>query len=197
MAPTLSSIGDTMDEKRVKDLMVPLDDYGLVDENASLLEAILTLEDAQKKRDPNRQPFRAVLVVDKNRKVIGKLGQLAFLKALEPRRNILGDLSRLSDAGVSDQIISTVMEHYRFFQDKLSDLCHRAKDIKVKEVMHPIAESIDESTSLCEAIFQIIMWNTLSALVTRDGKVVGLLLISDLYQEIADYMKYLSLDNQE
>lgn len=181
-----------MDEKCVKDLMVPLDRYGLVSQDATLLEAIQTLQEAQKKRDRNRQPFRAVLIFDGNKKVIGKLGEFAFLKALEPKRTILGDVSKLSSAGVSEQIISTVMDHYDFFQDKLSNLCFRARNIKVRDVMHPITESIDENTLLCEAITKIIMWDTLSVIVTREGEIIGLLRISDICQEIAEHMEALS-----
>lgn len=186
-----------MNEKRVKDLMVPLDHYGLVSQDDTLLDAVLKLEEAQKKRDRRRQPFRAVLVVDDKGKVIGKLGQLAFLKALEPQRNVLGDMSKLANAGVSEQFISSVMSHYRFFQEDLTSLCNRARNIKVKEVMHPVAESIDENASMGEAISKIIMWQTLSVLVTRGKEVIGLLRLSDLCQEVAEYMKFLSTQNIE
>ncbi len=189
--------GEIMDKKRVKDLMVPLDRYGLVSQDATLLEAIQVLQKAQEKRDRGRQPFRAVLVIDENKKVIGKLGELAFLKALEPKRNALGDVSKLSSAGVSDQIISTVMSHYQFFQDKLSNLCYGARGTKVKDVMHPVTENIDENATLCEAITKIIMWDTLSVLVSRKGEIVGLLRISDICQEVAEQMKALSLENND
>jgi len=186
-----------MNEKRVKDLMVPLDRYGLVSQDATLFEAIQVLQEAQKKRDRRRQPFRAVLIIDENKKVVGKLGELAFLKALEPKRNVLGDISKLSSAGVSEQVINTVLSHYQFFQDKLSNLCFQARDIKVKDVMHPITESIDENAPLCEAISKIIMWNTLSVLVTRKNEIAGLLRISDICQEVAEQMKTLSSDNND
>ncbi len=186
-----------MDEKRVKDLMVPLDKYGLVSQDATLLEAVMVLQEAQKKRDRSHQPFRAVLIIDDNKNVVGKLGELAFLKALEPKRNVLGDVNKLSRAGVSEQVITTVLSHYQFFQDKLSNLCFRARDIKVKDVMHPMTESIDEDETLCEAISKIIMWDTLSALVTRKGKIIGLLRISDICQEVAEQMKALSLESNE
>ena len=186
-----------MNEKLVKDMMVPLDRYGLVSQEATLFEAILILQEAQKKRDRSRQPFRAVLIIDNNKKVIGKLGELAFLKALEPKHGLLGDVNKLTNAGVSEQYINTIMSHYKFFQDKLSNLCYRARDIKVKDVMHPITESIDENTILCEAISKLILWDTLSVLVTRAGEIVGLLRISDICQEVAEQMKALSQENND
>ncbi len=178
--------------KSVKELMVPRDKYAVVPQEATLLETVLAIEEAQKRRDRRRQPFRGVLVADENDKIIGKFGQLAFLKALQPHRDFLHDTSKLASAGVSEQMMSSVMDHSQFFHDDLSDLCLRASNLKVKDVMHPISESIDVSTSLGEAIAKIIQWECLSVLVTQESRVVGLLLLSDLCQEIAECMKDLS-----
>ncbi|MBU0518517.1 CBS domain-containing protein, partial [bacterium] len=82
-----------MSEARwVKDVMLPLDDYALVPEDASMVDAYCALEEAQKRLPPGRQASRAVLVVDKSGKIIGKVGQLAFLKALEPKYDKVGDV---------------------------------------------------------------------------------------------------------
>jgi len=63
----------------VKDLMLPLDDYAVVQEDATLIEAYCALVEARKKLPPDRPPSRAVLVTDKKGKIVGKVGQLAFL----------------------------------------------------------------------------------------------------------------------
>ncbi len=81
-----------MEVKKVKDIMLPLDEYAIVSENATLYDAFKALKDSQDKLDPGRQPHRAVLVVNKKNKVLGKVGHLAFLKALEPKYDQLGDL---------------------------------------------------------------------------------------------------------
>ncbi|MFH1373086.1 MAG: CBS domain-containing protein [bacterium] len=181
-----------MEIRSVKELMVPRDQYAVVSQEATLLEAILIMEEAQKRRDRRWQPFRSVLVADENDKIVGKLGQLAFLKALQPQRGVLRDTNKLASAGVSEQMMTSMMDHSRFFQDNLSDLCLRAANGKVKDVMHPVSESIDENTLLGEAISKIIQWECLSVLVTRGTEVVGLLRLSDLCLEIAEYMKDLS-----
>nr|MBN2277311.1 CBS domain-containing protein [candidate division Zixibacteria bacterium] len=182
-----------MDTKRVKDLMVPLNEYATVSEDTTLLETIGKFEEAQRKRDRRRQPFRAVLVLDKEGRVVGKLGQLAFLKALEPERTVLGDMGKLAVAGVSAEFINSMMSHFRFFQDNLTDLCSRARYLKVKDVMHPVTECIDENASMGEAITKMVAWQTLSILVCRgqNREVVGLLRLSDLCQEVAEFMKSL------
>jgi predicted transcriptional regulator len=178
-----------MDPKRVKDLMVPLDEYAVVSRDATLLEAVRALEKAQKAIPAGRQPHRAVLVLDENGRIVGKVGQLAVLRALEPRYNVVGDLESLARAGVSDQFVSSMMEHYRFFQDHLTGLCSRAATRSVREVMVPATESVDENVLLSEAIHRVIMWQSLSVLVTRGTDVVGVLRLSDLFDEITAQME--------
>jgi hypothetical protein len=178
-----------MNDKTVKDLMVPLDEYPHVRENTTLLDAALALDKAQRNLPAGRQPYRAVLVVGQDDQVIGKIGQLMFLRALEPRYGVLGDLEKLSRAGVSTELITSMMDHYRLFQDNLSDLCRRAGSMKVADVMHPVAESIDEGAPLSEGIHQLVIGQTLSILVRRNGRITGLLRLSDLFDAIVEHMK--------
>jgi CBS domain-containing protein len=181
-----------VDTKKVKDLMVPLEEYAVVNKDATLLDAVLALDKALMKLKPGRQKHRAVLVVDDQGKVVGKIGHLAFLKALEPKYNVLGDLRALSRVGVSQEFINSMMQNYQLFQDNLSDLCRRAASLKASDVMHPVSESIDENASLAEGIHRLVMYQSLSMLVTRREKAVGLLRISDLFEELTSEMKKIS-----
>jgi len=55
----------------VEDLMVPIEEYVTVNEDATLYEAVKTLEKAQEELDRKRYHYlhRAILVLDKNGKV--------------------------------------------------------------------------------------------------------------------------------
>ena len=180
-----------MSAKQVADLMVPLDEYPVAPLGVTLLDAIKALNEAQRQAPRGRSPYRAVLVVDENRKVVGKVGQLAFLQALEPKYSVLGDLEKLNVAGLSPEFIAATMQHYRLFEDSLSDVCLRGRALKVDEVMTPIAESVAEDESLLAAIHKIVMWQRQSLLVTRDDVPVGLLRLTDLCDEVARQMKEL------
>jgi CBS domain containing-hemolysin-like protein len=178
-----------MDDRRVKDVMVSLSEYPVVSEYATLGEAVLALEMAQRRLPAGRQPYRAVLVVDEKKRVVGKIGQLSFLRALEPRYGVMGNLDSLFAAGVSEELVASMMEHYRFFEEKLSDLCSRSSRLLAKDVMRPVTQSIDENATLREAIHRIVMWQTLSILVTRGSEVVGLVRLSELFDAIAAQLK--------
>jgi CBS domain-containing protein len=169
--------------------MVPLEEYAVVGPNASLLDAVLALERAQRTVTPGRQPHRAVLVVDRRGKVVGKLGHLGFLKALEPRYNAMGDLKTLSRVGLSTEFISSMMGHMSLWTDSFEDLCQRARSTRVEDVMRPVTESISENAPLPEALHQIIVCQSLSLLVTQGSDVVGILRLSDLFTAVTQAIR--------
>ena len=65
-----------MKSMKVKDLMVPLDEYATVSEEATLYEAVLALEEAQEKFDSLPYKHRAILVYNKKKRIVGKISQL-------------------------------------------------------------------------------------------------------------------------
>ncbi|MDP8240588.1 MAG: CBS domain-containing protein [Candidatus Hatepunaea meridiana] len=178
-----------MAEKTAKELMLPISEYAVISEDATLLDALKALDQAQVNLLPDRQPHRAVLITNKDGKIIGKLGHLGFLKALEPKYSVLGDVEHLAKSGLSSEFINSMMSNYRFWSESKSDICSRACNMKIKQVMHAVEESIDENSSLPEIIHQMVMWQTLSILVTRNKEVVGILRLSDLFTEVADIIK--------
>ena len=177
-----------MDKKLVKDLMLPLSDYTVVSCETTLKEALRALMDAQPQLLTGKAPHRAVLVADPKGKIVGKLGQHGFLEALEPKYKGLGDIERLSQVGLSEEFVNTIMDNFRFWQGNLQDVCRRADVIRIEQVMKPTDVSIDENASLTEAIHLFVMAQALSILVTRQEEVVGILRLSDLFVEVAGFV---------
>jgi len=56
----------------------------------------------------------------------------------------------------------------------------------VTEILHPVSENIDENSPLAEAVHKIVMWQTLSLLVTREGEPMGIRRPSDLFAEVSN-----------
>jgi CBS domain-containing protein len=163
--------------------MVPLSEYAVVPMSANLADAVRALDASQRHVGPDRQPHRAVLVVDDRGRVIGKIGQWALLKALEPRYQHLRDDDTLARAGVSHQQLSSLLEHAKFFQSNLDDLCQQAASVNVTLIMNQVAEAVDADTSLGEAMHRLIVAQALSLLVTGKQEVIGVLRLSDLADE--------------
>lgn len=177
----------------VKDLMVPLDQYATVRDDASLYEAVKALEKAQK--DFNRERYqylhRAILVYDKNKIIIGKISQLDVLKALEPRYRDIGDLSAISRAGLSVEFIRSIMSRYDLYQGSFTEACMTASDLRVKDIMYTPGsdEYVEENESLGNALHHFIMGHHQSLLVTRNKNIVGILRLTDVFNEVFQRME--------
>ncbi len=175
----------------VKNLMVPLSDYATVSEDATLHDAVLALEAAQKSVDPGREKHCAILVCDRSGRVIGKLSRWSILRGIEPRYKHIGELKETSRFGFSPEFIKSMLTNYGLFRTALEDLCKKAAEMNVKEMMQTLAEGeyVDEDATLDQAIHQLVMGNLASLLVTRGGEIVGILRLSDVFNEICERVK--------
>lgn len=173
-----------METKRIKDIMIPIENYASVHQDSSMYDALMAIRKSQEKLSSDMQPIRAVLVVDDNNNIVGKMGHAAFLRALEPKYNKIIDFEKLTRAGVSAAFISSMTDNLRLWQDDFVTICKQAGTIKVKNVMSPVSESIDENASITEAIHQIIVLQLLSLLVNSGSNIVGIVRLSDLFHEV-------------
>ena len=182
-----------METITVKDLMVPLEEYATVSEEASLLEAVLALEKAQEELDRTRYLYlhRAVLVFNKENQIVGKISQLDVLKALEPKYKEVGDLQSLSRAGFSPEFLKSMMDQQKLWTPPLRDMCSKAAKVNVRDFMYTPTEReyVDEDVSLEEAIHMLVMGHHHSLLVTRDGKIIGILRLTDVFVAIFDLIQ--------
>ena len=78
-------------------------------------------------------------------------------------------------------------------------MCTKAANIKVKDFMHTPTEGeyVEEKTSLCDAIHQFVMGHHQSLLVTRDGVIVGILRLTDVFKEVFQMIKICTIPSDE
>lgn len=177
----------------VKDLMVPLSEYATVTEDATLYEAVLSLEEAQENFEDKhtRYRHRAILMLDKGGNVLGKLSQLDVLRALEPKYQDMIQGRGSQRFGFTKQFMQSMLEDYSLFTSPLDDICRKAGEQPVKKFMHTPTEGeyVSEDASLEVAIHQLIMGQHQSLLVTRDEKIVGILRLTDVFAAVFHKMK--------
>ncbi|MFH1052298.1 MAG: CBS domain-containing protein [bacterium] len=176
-----------MKNKKVKDIMIPVEKYAIVEDDTSMLDAINVLRESQEKVPQGSEPYKAVLVRNKEGKIVGKVGQLGFLKGLEPKYDSVFDMDKLTRANLSSDFIQSLMVQFSLWDDS-NELCKIAGKIKVKDIMQSSVENIDENETLSVAIHKIIMWGSLSILVTSGSEVVGILRLSDIFKELENYI---------
>ncbi len=176
----------------VKDLMVPLSEYAVVFEDATLSEALDVLEKAQEQFDKSRYRHRAILVSEKKTgKVIGKISQLDVIRSLEPKYDLFMEEKSfphtgMSHFGFSQKFMQGILDQYQLWYEPLKDIYGKAGRQKVTKIMHTPTpgEYVKEDANLGEAIHLLIMGHHQSLLVTRKQEIVGILRLTDVFKEI-------------
>jgi hypothetical protein len=181
----------TVTDFLVKELMVPLSEYATVLEGSNLFDAVLALEKAQEEFDHTKYKHRGVLILDKNRRVIGKLGQLDVLRALEPKEEGQGDIDELNRFGFSSNFVHKLRKQRRLKATPLKDLCSKASKLRVEDFMQTPSEGefIEQEASLEMAVMQLVMGRHISLLVTRDTQIIGILRMTDVFAAVFHAMK--------
>ncbi|MBN2123900.1 MAG: CBS domain-containing protein [Deltaproteobacteria bacterium] len=176
---------------KVKEMMVPLAEYATVSEDATLFEAVMALEEAQKTFAQDRYRHRAVLVFDGNNRIVGKLSQLDVIRGLEEGYNKIGDLKGISHTGFSPEFIKSLIQSYELWQKPMDDICRSAVRVKVRDIMYTPTEGefVEADAFLDEAIHQLVMGRHQSLLVTGESGIVGILRLTDVFTEICNTMK--------
>jgi CBS domain-containing protein len=175
----------------VKELMVPLSEYATVSEDATLIDAVVALEKAQKEFDQTRYRHRAILVLDKNNHIVGKLSQHDVIKALEPNYRKVEELKSMDRFGLSPELLKSMLEQYRLWDRPLESICQTAANQKVKEIMYSPSEReyIAEDASMDEAIHRLVIGQHQSLLVTRGPDISGILRLTDVFVLVSRTMK--------
>jgi len=172
-----------------RDIMIPLDHYAVVDEDATMVEALHALERAQHLVPPGKHAHRAVLVRGAGGAIIGKLGHHSFLAGLEPRYLAMGDASAFSRKGYTKEYLRSMMEQVSLWQSDFATYVQRAMTTTVAEVMHPLEEHVDVDAPIGEVIHKLLMYSALSLVVTADGQPVGMVRLADLFTVVAKNIK--------
>ena len=177
-----------MENKLAKDLMVPLSEYATVSEDATLREAVAALKQSQEDFDQAKYRHRAILILNKNHEIVGKVNFISILKALEPKYDGMFSDRGPAHLGFTRKYQKKMFESLKLWQDPLDQVCRKAAEIRVKTFMYIPKESemIESDAPLGEAIHQLVLGHHQSLLVTQDKKVVGVLRLADAVQVVSD-----------
>ncbi len=183
-----------MEITAARKLMILIQEYATVTEEATLKDAVDALENSIKQLDRKQyeHPHRAVLVLDKKNAVVGKISQLDILKALEPKYKGIADMTgRLALSGFSAQFLESMMNSHNLWVHPLMDICSRAAKVRVQDFMRFPSEGefVDGNASLEKAMHMMVMGQHHSLLVTKNKDIIGILRLTDVFSYISDLVK--------
>ncbi len=187
-----------MKEMTVGDLMVSISEYATVSEGTTMHQAALALEKAQNEFAHKRYSHRAVLILDKDKRITGKLSQLDFLHALIREDEQLEKIGDIGKFGFSPMAVMIHREKCRIKNTSWEKTIMAAAKLKVEDFMQAPSESeyIEENTSLDIAAHQLIAGFHLSLLVRKGEDIVGIFRLSDIVSGAFRAMKGSKLEKK-
>jgi CBS domain-containing protein len=180
-----------MKRTKVSALMIPLDDYATVGLEATLYDAVERLEACDQNLDNGRVVHRAVLVLDRDQKVVGILTQFEMIRALEPKYTGIAKYGFLSHHGINVDFIRSLVKDQGLWQDTIENICSTASHIHVADVMDQLRPEmfVPADSSLDEAMHQMVMGRLPNLLCTEGGQVTGVLRIADAFDHVCRLIK--------
>lgn len=177
-----------MQARHVKDIMVPTSEYSTISQDATLYEAIKTLENAQKEFNQEQNRHRGILVMNSDDQVIGKIGKIDVLRGLEPGYGKMKPPAELKHWALTKETIRNMMKDMELWEKPLEDICKKSDRIYVRDIMHTPAEGeyVNQNATLDEAIHQLVIGHHQSLLVVDDSRVTGILRLSDVFRALTE-----------
>ncbi|HZK13784.1 MAG TPA: CBS domain-containing protein [Desulfobaccales bacterium] len=159
-------------DKKVKDLMISLEDFPHIPYWFTLRQAMAIVREAVGKFAGAFEP-RALLVFDEKYQLMGILTLRNMIKGLEP--SFLQETSLVA----MDPNLSVLLG------DLLGPNMRTTSQRPVSEVMCPIQVTVDASAPVAKALYLMIQENVGFLPVMQAGKVAGMIRLSDLFHEVA------------
>lgn len=181
---------DDMEKMKVKDLMVPVDQFPKIADTASLYDALFALETAQEAFLSGKNSQRIMLVENEKKQIIGKISPIDLFKGLERKYNQVNVENTLEKFGLK-YIWSGMRKEYDLWESPFKDLCRKAGDIHVKDFVKIPNEgqTVDakDTLSKCFHLFVVNRHDTL--FVMEKNEFIGMLRFTDVYKKVAQTMK--------
>jgi CBS domain-containing protein len=173
MRKSQGNLEDAMSYRKTpEDLMIRLEDYPHIPYWFTLRQAMAIVREATARFEGSFEP-RAVLVFDEKYQLMGILTLRDIIIGLEPK--FLQETALIK----MDPSLTVLMGD--FFGPKMAEQSQRA----VSEVMSPIKITVNADDPITKPLYLMIKENVGLIPVMRDGKVAGMLRLSDLFGEIS------------
>jgi len=156
-------------ERKVKDLMLPIEDYPRLSEEKTIQDAFEALD---------KTAHRALLVVNKDGDVVGQLSNMDLLIGLEPKYRC----GIWAQTGFTCEVFKNYPVFY--YEGAFSGQAEAQINRQVKELMSPIKVAVREDASLAEAVHLMVTHNMGRLPVLRAAQIVGMIRLIEIFDEM-------------
>ncbi len=179
---------------KVKDIMIPIEEYEKVDAEARLCDALSILKkNYEKAKTCTPGHFHKTLfVTDATGKIIGKISMYDLIRGLIPESSKeidapdRGDYVRSSRVWEVEEKADELTVRFGWLTRSFVELVKQEAHKKVKDVMDKVHPILKEEDTLNQAIYLIFRENVRQPLVLRKRTVVGVIDLMSVFSELLE-----------
>jgi CBS-domain-containing membrane protein len=171
-----------MHNVRARDVLIPLDKYPHLPYWFTLRQAMVEMESAKLEINGRTSLPRMILVFDEKYQLMGMARRRDILRGLEPtflREKPIQYRKKLFDIQPDPNLAEISHEAL------LEGVARMADQVKISEVMLPIAGTVDYDDHIVHIIYEMNKHNLAMLPVLHDRQVVGVVRSVDIFHEIA------------
>ena len=177
--------------KNIRDIMIPIEKYAVIDPEATLREAVLSLRRSYCQIENGfctEAGPRVILVIDPSGNLVGLLDFRTLLKVLVPE--VAGRLSqKLASLEVSIVFLQGGAEQFDPSREDLAARVLKNAEVKVKEVMQKSLGHISADEKIIEALKMIFRKKIIILPVYDKDRLVGVIRDIDLFLSVANIIR--------
>jgi len=184
------------EEKRVKDIMVPIEEYDKVNVDSQFCDVLSILRrnyENMKTGQNKRRLHRTLFVTDTDNTIVGKISMYDLIRGLVPEPAKAPEVSKAYHRMLSSRAVRVaeevgdVQEHYKWLQSSFEDLVRQEAHKKIRDIMKPVKKSVlVEDDRINQAIYVIFKEDVRQQLVHREEKIVGVVNLNALFAELLE-----------
>jgi len=183
------------ENRKVQDIMAPIEDYDRVNIDAQLRDAIIILKrnyERLKAGEPGNY-HKTLLVVDGKDNIVGKLSMYDLIRGLVPEPSKKPEVSKAFQAMRSGRArdvaeeVGDFQEHFKWLSSTFVELIKQEAHKNVKDIMSPIQKfSLKAEDKVTEGIYTLFKDNVRQQFVQSEGKIVGVVNLNILFSELLE-----------
>ena len=180
----------------VRELMVTAAKCGCIHQDVTIREAIVMLErgDNGPLADGDALNYEALLVLDNDNLVVGKLSPTEIVINMDPiyhSQQGPEPIAHTAAAGLTPALLKSLTQDMPSRCESFEKICQNVLNLTVKDCMSPPQgnECVLGSETLEGAIHKFATGNHQSLMVTSGKRIVGILRLSDVFQQLAQQRK--------
>ena len=180
-----------MEKMKVRDLMRPIEEFPRVSNQATFMEAVEALAEADKQFLAGRAKQRILLVCDEAGKVVGKMSPMDVVQGLEPNYEGLESLKTMPRYPLAPNLVDAMKEELLVWQRPLTELCRKATGVKIKNFIKlPTPDHMVQANDRMDKAFHLFVIGRHDSLFVKEGEdIVGVIRFSDVYRKIIETMR--------